>query len=235
MAERHCVIPPEKLVCNIGGSYARELGIDLAGSDERERFKWFLAAILYGARISVPLATRTWKEFAKLEVLSPRVIIDTGWEGLVKILDAGGYARYDFKTATKLLAVSASLRDEYHGSLDRLHELAAGPRDLEARLRGLGKGIGPTTISIFLRELRGIWYKSASPLSSMASDAARTLGYLGPGRHTPSHALLQLQQLWGSRGQPKDRFVDFEAALVRKGLCLRHKKFHGGFSRRNAT
>jgi hypothetical protein len=35
--------------------------------------------------------------------LTPKQILKTGWDDLVKILDEGGYTRYDFKTADRLL------------------------------------------------------------------------------------------------------------------------------------
>jgi hypothetical protein len=215
------MIAPAELVRSRGGRYANALGIDLAAADSGERFKWFLAAMLYGARISELLATRTWHEFAARGVLTPQRMLDTGWDGLVAILDAGGYVRYDFKTATKLLAVCAALLRDYAGDLDTLHAAAADPRDLEARLKALGKGIGDTTVAIFLRELRGIWSKAAPPLSPLALVAAQTLGYLRHSHQATEQALAHLQQKWASDGQPADGFADFEAALVRVGLRLR--------------
>jgi len=215
------MIAPAELVRSHGGRYATALDIDLAATDSGERFKWLLAAILFGTRISEQLATRTWHEFAARGVLAPQRMLDTGWDGLVAILDAGGYVRYDFKTATKLLAVCTTLLRDYTGDLDTLHAAAADPRDLEARLKALGKGIGETTVAIFLRELRGIWSKAAPPLSPLAMVAAQSLGYLRHGRLTAGHALARLQQVWASDGQPAARFADFEAALVREGLRLR--------------
>lgn len=211
---------PAELVRRQGGRYAAALGIDLA-ADCGERFKWFLAAILYGARISEPLAARTWREFAARGVLAPQRIVSTGWEGLVAILDSGGYTRYDFKTATKLLAVCAALLRDYSGDLDALHVAASDPRDLEVRLKALGKGIGDTTVAIFLRELRGIWSKAEPPLSPLALAAAQELGYLRRGRCSAGKALASLQQQWADDGQAAESFADFEAVLVRLGLCLR--------------
>ena len=228
------MITPAELVRSHSGSYATVLGIDLAATDSGERFKWFLLAILYGTRISEQLATRTWHEFAARGVLAPQRIIDAGWDGLVAILDAGGYVRYDFKTATKLLAVCTSLLRDYAGNLDTLHAAAANPRDLEARLKALGKGIGDTTVAIFLRELRGIWSKAAPPLSPLALMAAQTLGYLH-GHLTDARALAWLQQVWTDDGQPAARFADFEAALVREGLRLRREESHHGSSGKEAA
>ena len=148
-------------------------------------------------------------------------MLDTGWEGLVRLLDRGGYTRYDYKTATKLPALSRSLLADYGGDLNALHVAASGPADLERRLMALSKGIGPTTANIFLRELRGLWQKAEPPLSLLAFAAAAQLGFL-PDKCTPEKALGQLQLLWRQWGQSHDTFREFETALVRAGLRLRH-------------
>ena len=41
--------------------YVEDLGIDL--KDPSGRFKWFLASILFGARISEKIASNTYKSF----------------------------------------------------------------------------------------------------------------------------------------------------------------------------
>jgi hypothetical protein len=215
-------VAPGELVKNRGGRYASELGIDLAAPDAGERFKWFLAAVLYGTRISEALASRTWHQFADRGVLTPEAILATGWDGLVAILDAGGYVRYDYKTATKLLDACAALMRDYGGSLDALHDAAADPRDLENRLKALGTGIGDTTVGIFLRELRGIWPRAKPPLSPLALAAATALGYLRPASDDADRALARLQQVWTAAAHPALAFAEFESALVREGLHLRH-------------
>lgn len=216
-------IAPGDLVKRCGGRYASALGIDLAAPDAGERFKWFLAAMLYGARIAESIARRTWGAFAARGVLTPEGILATGWDGLVNILDAGGYVRYDYKTATRLLEVCAALMHDYGGSLDALHGAAADPHDLENRLKALGKGIGDTTVAIFLRELRGIWDKAAPPLSPLAMAAAAALGYLRPAVDKADRALARLQQAWKADDQPAADFSEFEAALVRGGLRMRRQ------------
>jgi hypothetical protein len=59
----------------------------------------------------------------------------------------------------KLLEVMRHLVDQYHGDLNQLHHAAKDARDLERRLKALGKGIGEVTVQIFLRELRDLWPK----------------------------------------------------------------------------
>ncbi len=176
---------------------------------------------LYGARISENIASRTWHEFEGSGVLTPERMLGTGWDGLVAILDHGGYVRYDYKTATKLLDINHALLDGYGGDLNALHAAAADSGDLERRLKDLGKGIGKVTVDIFLRELRGRWKKAEPALSPLAFMAARALGYFPSGTRD-DQALTSLQRLWSEQGMAAESFPDFEAALVRKGLCLRH-------------
>ncbi len=215
-----------ELVKRLGGSFSRGLGIKLAGGSEPEVFKWFLASFLYGARISTTIATRTYREFQKHNVLTPESIRETGWDSLVQMLDAGGYVRYDFSTATKLLAISTDLIGHYGGELGNVHAAAADPRDLERRLTDIGKGIGPVTANIFLRELRGIWPKAQAALSAPAALAARCLGLLSEKMGSGEQALEALQKQWRTSRARGSTFVDFEAALVRLGLGYCRKGKH---------
>jgi endonuclease III len=193
--------------------YSRELGIDLSGSDRAQIFRWFLAAKLMGARISTRTALATWREFDRRGIDTPERIRRTGWNGLVEILDDGGYARYDFSTATKLLAIVGDLLEGYGGDLNVLHDRSEGPRDLEGRVMGLGKGIGVVTANIFLREMRYVWPKADPAISNLAQLAARDLG-LAPGKADPMDAL---RKAWAANQAREYRFSDFEAALVRLG------------------
>ena len=211
-----------QVLARFGGRFAAELGIDLA-SGPQARQQWFLAAILYGARISGELAARTYRVFAARRIFSPESILAQGWDNLVVLLDDGGYTRYDFKTATKLLKAMGTLREEYQGSLERLHEVSRDYQDLESRLRALAPGIGPATVNIFLRELRGIWSKAVPPLSPLAHQAAEHLNLLTPGL-SPEEALQSLEKQWRTSGSAGHDFADLEAALVRHGRELRRRQ-----------
>ncbi len=204
---------PLRLIEALGGMYSRELGIDLSRPDGATVYRWFLAAKLMAARISTRVALSTWREFDRRGVGTPERTRRTGWDGLVAILDAGGYARYDFSTATKLLAIADDLLRRYGGDLNVLHDQSGGPRDVEGRLMELGKGIGPVTVNIFLRELRSAWPKADPALSPLALLAARDLGFVR-GERNPMDAL---RRRWAAGEAPGYVFGDFEAALVRLG------------------
>ncbi len=206
------------------GRFSVELGIDLSSGRSPEIFKWFLASVLFGARISEGIVEKTFHEFDTRAIVSPKIILDTGWDGLVAVLDAGGYVRYDFKTATKLLDLCRSLTEGYGADLAKLHDAAANSKDLEQRLTLLAKGIGEVTVNIFLREMRGIWEK-ANPLpSDLVVTAAKERGIVPKTVKDRGKVLQLLMDAWKEMGRKKKDFSDFEAALVRAGIELRRKK-----------
>ena len=213
----------EKLRHEFGGGYASTLGINLASMESAEVFKWFLAAILFGARISESIVMKTCHEFRKAGVLSPEAILNTEWQGLVDILDRGGYVRYDFKTATKLLEVAGALKENYDGDLNRLHFFAEDERDMELKLQSMGRGIGPVTVNIFLREMRGVWEKAEPSLSELALLAAHKLGLIQT--TNAAMALKELKIWWETNEHTPAGFSDLEAALVKLGkTCCRKER-----------
>jgi len=190
-----------------GRLYSDELGIDR----KKEPFKWFLASILFGARISEQIAKKTYHEFEAEKLTTPYSIYHRGWDGLVEILDRGGYVRYDFKTADKLLEVTGNLLETYDGNLELLHNNASNSKDLEEKLKGLGKGIGDVTISIFLREMRDIWKKADPKPQPLTLLAANNLSI-----HDLKAAFKELKGV---------EFANFEIALLRLGkdFCKKGK------------
>ncbi|MDH4237019.1 MAG: hypothetical protein OEV17_07205 [Nitrospira sp.] len=214
------------LLSRVTGRFSSELGLTLSAHRRRDLFLWFLAALLYGARISGSIVARTHAEFVRRGLTSPQAIVKSGWDGLVRALDAGGYVRYDFKTATKLLEVMNHLLDQYDGDLERLHDAAADAFDLEARLKSLGKGIGDVTVQIFLRELRDIWPKAQPTLSPLSILAAKDLALFSTERGGSSRPTVdQLRVLWKRSAVGGMYFSDFESALVRLGrdYCRRQR------------
>ncbi|MFO0698595.1 MAG: hypothetical protein U0236_05150 [Nitrospira sp.] len=215
------------LVSRVPGRFSSEFGLNLPARREKDVFLWFFAALLYGTRISGSIVAKTHAEFVRRGLTSPEAIVKTGWAGLVEALDAGGYVRYDFKTATKLLDVMNHLLDQYDGDLQRLHDVSSDPPDLESRLKGLGKGIGEVTVQIFLRELRGIWSKAQPALSPLAVLAARDLALCSRMNGNGGDAAVErLRGLWKRAGVKETSFIDFESTLVRLGrdYCRRRKR-----------
>jgi hypothetical protein len=196
----------------LGGRFSAELGIDLdAASPEVDR--WFLASTLFGARIPASVAQRAYRVLAAAGVHTIADADRRSWEELVALLDAGGYARYDYRTATRLHALADALAQQHEGDIATLVTITDA-RELEAALDAL-PGWGPTTVGIFLRELRGIWRGADPPIDERALEAARHLRLLGEGS---TRVVRQLTEL--ARSAHLD-VRDLEAGLVR--LALRHR------------
>jgi len=192
--------------------FSEELGIDL--HKRPGIFKWFLAALLFGKRINETIAKRTYKTFEKRALTSPDAILGVGWDGLVKALDEGGYVRYDFSTADKLLDIAKTLKQKYDGDLNKLHDAASGAEDLEKRLMEFN-GIGEVTAQIFLRELRGVWSKADPQPSHLEVLAGKRLGLMKVGNKG------ELKKAAGTVRMP---VVNLEVALLRIGKDFCRKK-----------
>jgi len=186
-------------------TYSEELGIDIDSKKPEEIFKWFLTSILFGHRISETIAKNTYKEFEKEGLLSPDKILDAGWDELVRVLDNGGYVRYDFSTASALLDIMKNLKEKY-GSLENLYKMSKDSKDLESRLQEFKK-IGPVTVNIFLRELRVVWPKSDVKVSKFVKPSSKNLS-------------IDLRGL----NRKTKRFINLESALLRLGKDYCWKK-----------
>lgn len=208
------------LVERFGGKYSEVLGIKLSECKDPEIFKWFLASILFGAPIVEKTVIKTYKCFEKHDVLRPQKILAAGWDELVNILDEGGYTRYDFKTANKLLEMARNLMETYGGSLIRLYNEANDAEDLTCKLRELARGIGSVTVNIFLRELREVWEKASPQPAALAVLAAKKLGIIG----RADNPAERLKEFWDENRIGEKSFVNFETALVRLGKDFCRKK-----------
>ena len=157
-------------------TYSEELAINLKEGSDEEIFKWFLASVLFGARISETTAKRTYRAFEKHSLLTPQRILEAGWDFLVNpVMREGGYVRYDEKTSREVLANCEMLIADFGGSLKRMHRESVDARDLERRLLAF-YGVGPVTVNIFLRELRPYWKKADPEPLPVVIELARTFG-----------------------------------------------------------
>ncbi len=202
------------VVDRFGGRYSSELGIDVdSGDAEVER--WFVASTLFGTRISARVVERA---YAQLERAGIRRITDAGscqWQELVTLLDAGGYARYDYRTATRLQELARVVTERYEGAISEVGRRCTSPETLAAALEAL-PGWGPVTTGLFLRELRGVWPGAQPPLDPRAAQAASHLGLL------PRQVGDQLGRISRLAEEAQCDMRDLEASLIRLALDHRH-------------
>lgn len=173
--------------------YSEELGIHLLRKNDREYFKWFLASLLFGGRISETIAKRTYRAFSRHRLLTPRRILGAGWDFLVNpVLREGGYVRYDGRKSTQILRDCEMLLERYRGSLKQLHHAAKDSADLERQISSF-YGVGPVTTNIFLRELRTVWSRADPDPLPVVRERARRLGVdlAGYGRRTLTFARIE--------------------------------------------
>jgi hypothetical protein len=207
----------EEVIQRLGGRYSSGLGIDVdAGEGEVER--WLLAATLFGTRISAAIAARTFHVFDESGIHRLHDVASRSWDDLVALLDAGGYARYDFRTASRLQELEKAITERY-GDVASIGRNVTDPVSLVKSLDTL-PGWGPMTIQLFLRELRGVWSGAQLPLDPRAISAARHLGLFEP---RDRDELITASHLAREIGQD---VRDLEGGLVR--LNLAHRAWERG-------
>ncbi len=197
-----------KILRECGKKYSDILGIKLGSRRESEFFKWFIASMFFGARITEAIAINTYKEFRKRKLLSYRNMKKASWQKLVDALDEGGYVRYDFSTADDLMACMKLLGKKYGGRVSRIHEKASGSRDLEERLLEF-RGVGPVTAAIFLRDLRCVWKRAEPELTPLENAGARALG------------IKDVNSFWKKKKVRGYGLANLQTALMRLGRMKR--------------
>jgi len=203
------------VVHTLGGRYSVKLGIDVGAGDAQIE-RWFLAATLFGTRITAQTAERTY------QVLTSAGLVRVGqarcipYGTFIGYLGQGGYARYDGQTVARLQALSEIIGERYDGRAALIGQQHTSYPALRAAL-GVLPGWGPVTIQLFLRELRGVWPGAQPPIDPRAEYAARHLGLTSPG----SPSLAALTRLASDAGtDPRD----LESGLVRLTLAHHHHR-----------
>lgn len=203
-----------RVVARLGGRFSTELGIDVDGGDAQVE-RWFVAATLFGTRISAAIAERTFRVLDAAGLRRIAAAKEFSWEQLIELLGRGGYARYDNRTANRLHALAAAIGERYGGEVGAIGRAHPTYEALRAALDAL-PGWGPVTVSVFLRELRGVWPGATPPLDERAARAATHLGVLAPTARDPLKEITSLARAAGLDVR------DLECGLVR--LALAHRR-----------
>ena len=118
-------------------------------------------------------------------------------------------------TTEYMLGIAKKLPRDYNGDVRKLNELSNSPDELEQRLLEF-RGVGPVTVMIFLRELRGIWKNADPEPTKVEVVAARELGII----KSEKNVLEELKTFWATNKVEGYESRNLEAALVRIGLKL---------------
>lgn len=131
--------------------HASDLGIDLTDGKPQQLYRWFLASMLFGRPIRQQQAAETYHALIEHGFTSPGKFAGVGHERLRKVLDEGGYGRFDHQMTDALHETMHTL-DADEGSVSHLVKTASSRSELRDRLGEL-TGVGPKTIDIFLRDV----------------------------------------------------------------------------------
>ncbi|MFF2650243.1 endonuclease [Streptomyces sp. NPDC058045] len=194
------------LLSGYGDTYAAQAGIRIADTPQ-PLYRTLVLSLLLSARIRASVAVAATRALYDAGLRDARRMRDASWQQRVDALGAGGYRRYDERTATQLGDGAQLVLDAWGGNLRRLRHEADG--DMDQLRRGLRRlpGIGPAGADIFLREVQGVWPEVAPYLDPKALQGARSLGL--PDDRT---ALARLSHR--AHADP----ASFAAALVRAAL-----------------
>lgn len=182
-----------------GQTYAAQAGITLQDTPSA-LYRLLVLSMLLSARIQADIAVASAHALSKAGMRTAQRMADATWQQRVDALGEGGYRRYDERTATQLGEGAELLLDSYRGDLRKLR---ADPQPRE-RLREV-PGIGPTGVSIFLREVQAVWPEFAPTIDKKAQQGAARLGL-----PESEQALAKLV--------PSGEVARFAAALVRAAL-----------------
>jgi endonuclease III len=164
----------ETLLASYGRTYAEEAGITLRDTPQ-PLYRTLVLASLLSARIRASVAVATARALYEAGLRDPRRMAESPRQRRIDALGAGGYRRYDERTATQLADGARLLTERWNGDLRRMRDEADG--DL-AKLRTLLRelpGIGPAGADIFLREVQRVWPGTAPYVDGKALSGARRL------------------------------------------------------------
>ena len=172
---RHPAI--DGLLSSYGHStFAEEVGIDMPPATPSALFRLLCFALLASARISAAIALRAARGLGERGWLTPEQLGGSTWEERVEVLDAAGYVRYDFRTATMLGDAAELVMERYHGDLRDLRRRADADPARERELLKEFRGIGDVGADIFCREAQAAWDELYPFVDHLAMRAADRLG-----------------------------------------------------------
>ncbi|MEO6513832.1 MAG: DNA methylase [Candidatus Saccharimonadales bacterium] len=132
-----------------------EFDLDVLSGDA-DMFRWFLLCYLFGKPIRSVAAVATWQVFIDKKLDTPWAIVDASERELVRVLNRGGYTRYQHVTARSLKVCMEQLMRMYEGSLYLMLENSLDESEFSKRLQEL-YGVGPKVAEIFLRATEEIF------------------------------------------------------------------------------
>jgi len=175
----------------LGGRYFSVPGVGVdAGDAEIER--WFLAATVFGTRISAAVAECTFGVLSDAGLARIGQARHIPLDDFIALLDECGYARYAARTAARLKALPGIIGERYDGRAAMIGQQFSTYPKLRAALDAL-PGWGPGIYPAVPARTAGRVARRAAAARPARRARRGHLGLLGPGP-APA-AFLRLAQL----------------------------------------
>lgn len=128
-----------------------DVEIDLSDGKPQQLYRWFLASILFGKPIQQNVSADTYHVLIDHGFTSPKKFSEIEREPLRRLLDEGGYGRFDYQMADYLHAIMAAV-DKDHGSIHQLVTSARSREELAKTVQQF-QGVGAVTARIFTEQI----------------------------------------------------------------------------------
>lgn len=163
-----------RLTEKYGKPLSAVLSIDLSMGDPAYA-KWLLASILYAKPFPEEATIGAFETLEHRGLTSPAAIADTGKDQLTIVLEKNEFTRYGPTVASEAVEAFKDLVKRYDGKLSNLYDASTGSKDLERRVKSLGKGLDHVAVSVFLRDMRQVWPKADPEPSPRVKELMTTL------------------------------------------------------------
>lgn len=157
-----------------GTTYAAEAGIRLTDKP-MPLFQLLVLCMLASKPIDAAIAMRAAGELFKAGLRTPKSVLASRRDTMIKAFGRAHYVRYDESSATRLTDMAERVRDEFSGDLREVARRCHGDPSEATRMLKRFKGIGDTGADIFLREVQDVWTWARPHFDGRATAAAKAL------------------------------------------------------------
>ena len=164
-----------RLMTVAGTTYADEAGIAMRDKP-KPLFQLLVLCVLASKPIDATIATQAARELFSAGLRTPESVLAAERDAMIAAFGRASYARYDESSATRLVDIATTLRDDYDGDLRQLAAVADHDVGAVKRLLKQFKGIGDAGADIFLREVQDVWTWVRPHFDERATAAARDIG-----------------------------------------------------------
>jgi endonuclease III len=158
-----------------GTTYAAEAGIKV-NDKPMPLFQLLVLCMLASKPIDAATAMAAAKEIFTAGLRTPKGVLASDRQTMIKAFGRAHYVRYDESSATRLTEMAERVRDDYSGDLREIAERSQHDVAPAKRMLKKFKGIGDTGADIYLREVQDVWTWVRPYFDDRATAAAKQLG-----------------------------------------------------------